>query len=105
MFDNFVYKCPNCGKTTHSQTKFSSCLMNQFRLGDYFPQNGNILMKDPCHKCDNYNTVIIKDDKIIGFAKEIKANFKEGPYGSIEKIERDELLEVMDELTNIKGAC
>jgi len=90
MYDNFIYKCPNCGKDTISQTKLGECAMSALTIGCEFLHDGKILMKDPCEHCGEYNTVIIEDTIIQEFGKENIAIFKELQWGSCEKIERED---------------
>lgn len=87
LYDTFVYNCSYCGKETNSQTKLGECVLTDLEIGDEFPRDGKILMKNPCEHCDKYNTVVIVDGIITEFTQGEEAVFDEGYWGGIEKLE------------------
>lgn len=89
MFDTLVYDCPNCSEETNSQTKLGDCMLDALKIGDPFLEDNKSMimeMKDTCEHCDSYNAVCIINGRITGFTDSSSANYKEGSWGSCNKI-------------------
>ena len=87
MYDIINYKCPYCGKETSTQTKLSSCELENLSIGDFFIVGDlRILMKNPCEYCNNKSIVIIENGIIKRFDKEEEGyNESELIFGIIEE--------------------
>jgi len=87
MYDIINYKCPYCGKETSTQTKLSSCELENLSIGDFFIVGDlRILMKNPCEYCNNKSIVIIENGIIKRFDKEEEGyNESELIFGMIEE--------------------
>ena len=103
MHDTFVYNCPSCGSLAESQTKLGFCIMNTLVIGDEFPRDGIILMKEPCDSCKTKNVVIIKNGRIKSFRKETYAIIKEEPWCMIKMLPDDKKCKWCDGLIRIRN--
>lgn len=90
VYDTFVYNCPHCGKETSSQTKLGDCGMVCLRIGDKFPVNGKLQMKEFCEHCGCDNCVIVEKKVIINFIQGNRAKMEEGLFGSCEECGEEE---------------
>jgi len=93
MYDDFIGRCPKCGKEAYSQTKLFECAMIDIKEGDsigvaYHIDDMDMCCKNQC-ECGADLVAKIRDGKFMGFTNN-KPDHVEGLWGGLSPAEATE---------------